>query len=195
MKNKFNKFLSSLVDKLWKAFITYTLVCSIVACLLIILIIPNIPLQRVVLGSLALGSLMGIMATVMLSQLRNSMKFWKLFEDVDARVENATTTEELEAIYGREFKTLRKLQMGHPHSSELNRLYAVMKTKVKFLPTVLTEEQEKQAQIFYIEHKEHIDKMVSATTASYAPSEAEDKNDPRIWKPEYWKWFLWYNVF
>jgi sucrose-6-phosphate hydrolase SacC (GH32 family) len=56
--------------------------------------------------------------------------------------------------------------------------------------SVLKEEQIKRIMAFYDNHKSHIDKLVSNTELAYEPSQVEDKNDPMIWKPEHWKWFL-----
>jgi hypothetical protein len=55
---------------------------------------------------------------------------------------------------------------------------------------VLSDEQEGKAWLFYYKHKEHIDKLVYSTEKAYEPSQPEDKNNPAIWKSEYWKWFL-----
>lgn len=55
---------------------------------------------------------------------------------------------------------------------------------------VLTDVQHANAYSFYLNHKKHILKIVSETDNAYAPSQIEDKNDPRIWKAEYWRWFL-----
>ena len=56
--------------------------------------------------------------------------------------------------------------------------------------TTLNERQWDNAYTFYFNHKDHIDNMISDTKLAYEPSEVYDKNDPRIWKAEYWKWFL-----
>lgn len=55
---------------------------------------------------------------------------------------------------------------------------------------VLTTEQERRVLLFYNEHRKYIDKLVSETEKAYEPSQGEDKNNPMIWKAEYWKWFL-----
>jgi hypothetical protein len=55
---------------------------------------------------------------------------------------------------------------------------------------VLSERQKDEAFLFYMNHKDKIDERISNTELAYEPSEREDKNDPRIWKDEYWKWFL-----
>ena len=55
---------------------------------------------------------------------------------------------------------------------------------------VLNDRQKNGAFLFYLNHKESIEKRIKNTELAYEPSQIEDKNDPRIWKDEYWKWFL-----
>ena len=55
---------------------------------------------------------------------------------------------------------------------------------------ILTETQINRALIYYTKHKEYVDNMVKLTDNSFEPSQIEDKNDPMLWKAEYWKWFL-----
>lgn len=55
---------------------------------------------------------------------------------------------------------------------------------------VLNEQQKDEAFLFYMNHKDNIDERITYTEKAYEPSQNEDKNDPRIWKDEYWKWFL-----
>lgn len=69
------------------------------------------------------------------------------------------------------------------------RLYNVSGTFAK-ISDVLTDKQKNRAFLYYLNHKEHIENIMSETNKAYEPSQSEDKNDPRIWKAEYWKWFL-----
>jgi len=55
---------------------------------------------------------------------------------------------------------------------------------------VLREDQKTKAIRYYKDNKDRVDFMVRQTDKAYEPSEAEDKNDPRIWKAEHWNWFL-----
>jgi hypothetical protein len=55
---------------------------------------------------------------------------------------------------------------------------------------VLTKHQEDLALWFYLKHKKSIDNRIANTNRAYEPSQVEDKNDPMLWKDEYWKWFL-----
>jgi hypothetical protein len=55
---------------------------------------------------------------------------------------------------------------------------------------VLSIEQARRANEYYINHKGMIDKMIKTTKKSYEPSQPEDLVDPSIWKAEYWRWFF-----
>lgn len=55
---------------------------------------------------------------------------------------------------------------------------------------VLNDRQKEGVFLFYQKHKERIDRLVNETEKAYEPSEAEDKNNPMIWKNEYWKWWI-----
>lgn len=63
----------------------------------------------------------------------------------------------------------------------------------KTLPTiesVLNSRQREVATAFYLRNKSHVDRLILSTNKAYEPSQVEDKNNPAIWKAEYWKWFL-----
>jgi len=53
----------------------------------------------------------------------------------------------------------------------------------------LTYEQIKNGLKFYSKHKEHVDKICKETDVACDICN-EDKNDPRLWKPSHWNWFL-----
>ena len=55
---------------------------------------------------------------------------------------------------------------------------------------ILTQEQEKRAKDWYSLHEKHVNKLIGFAEKSFSPTLWEDKRDPRIWKPEHWKWFL-----
>ena len=42
---------------------------------------------------------------------------------------------------------------------------------------------------WYLEHQDHVDKLLDAPGYSFAPS-AEDTNHPELWKPGSWKWYF-----
>ncbi len=55
---------------------------------------------------------------------------------------------------------------------------------------ILSEVQIGRAFLYYWKHKDYVDNMVKLTQNQFEPSQMEDKNDPMLWKAEYWKWFL-----
>ena len=55
---------------------------------------------------------------------------------------------------------------------------------------ILSEAQIGRVFLYYWRHKDYIDNMVKLTKNSFEPSQIEDKNDPMVWKAEYWKWFF-----
>jgi len=67
-------------------------------------------------------------------------------------------------------------------SVEILRQFAVSK--------ILSEVQIGRAFLYYWKHKRYVDDMVNLTQNQFEPSQMEDKNDPMLWKAEYWKWFL-----
>jgi hypothetical protein len=55
--------------------------------------------------------------------------------------------------------------------------------------TILSEKQYDRAFSWYIKHEKHVKKLLKYADKGYPPSLSEDKNDPRLWKPEHWAWF------
>ena len=43
---------------------------------------------------------------------------------------------------------------------------------------------------WYCLHKNHVNKMYSNAKIGYEPTEAIDIENPSLWKPEHWKWYL-----
>ncbi len=39
------------------------------------------------------------------------------------------------------------------------------------------------------EHESHVNEMIKNANLSYPPS-MEDKNQPNLWKPQHWYWFV-----
>ena len=46
------------------------------------------------------------------------------------------------------------------------------------------------ADLWYCLHKNHVNKMYSNAKIGYAPTDALDIENPNLWKPEHWKWYL-----
>lgn len=79
-----------------------------------------------------MGLIFGLMVALMVSMSRKSTKFWDYAKEVEALIDGAETQEKLQSIADNEFQTLVNLQMGHPHGTELHRLWAILKTKYKY---------------------------------------------------------------
>lgn len=58
---------------------------------------------------------------------------------------------------------------------------------------VLSKEEQGLAMGYFAHHKEQIKNMMLETTEVSYP-EPEDKNDPRLWLPTHWNWFLNKNI-
>lgn len=86
--------------------------------------------------NLKIGALMGLpfglMVFLMASMARKSTKFWDYAKEVEALIDGAETQEKLQSIADNEFQTLMNLHQGHPHGTELHRLWAILKTKYKY---------------------------------------------------------------
>jgi hypothetical protein len=76
----------------------------------------------------------GVMLMLMVSTTRKSQKFWDYAKEVDILVDEADTKEVIDSIHETSFQKLIGMSMGHEHQTELNRIYTIMQTKVKYLP-------------------------------------------------------------
>ena len=56
---------------------------------------------------------------------------------------------------------------------------------------ILTGMQIQEAEIWYYKHRNHVNSLVNGK-AKFPPTTQEDKNEPSLWKPEHWNWFLAY---
>lgn len=55
----------------------------------------------------------------------------------------------------------------------------------------LTEDQIKKGIDYYSSHKDHVKKLLKWSEGrSYPPTLSEDKNNPNLWKPGHWAWFM-----
>ena len=55
--------------------------------------------------------------------------------------------------------------------------------------TILSPDQVFKILTWYTGHSQHIMNITANTENFYPPSD-EDKDDPKLWKPEHWKWYL-----
>jgi hypothetical protein len=80
---------------------------------------------------------------------------------------------------------LKLVKPRQPHLPQTN-----VSGSVVLVREILSEKQINRAILYYTKHKEYVDDMVRLTENAFEPSQIEDKNDPMLWKAEYWKWFL-----
>ena len=83
------------------------------------------------------------------------------------------------------FEKLKLIKPRQPHLPQTN-----VSGSVVLVREILSEQQINRAILYYTKHKEYVDDMVKLTKNAFEPSQIEDKNDPMLWKAEYWKWFL-----
>jgi len=76
----------------------------------------------------------GVMLMLMVSTTRKSQNFWDYAKEVDILVDEADTKEVIDSIHETSFQKLIGMSMGNEHQTELNRIYTIMQTKVKYLP-------------------------------------------------------------
>ena len=89
---------------------------------------------------LKMSSLMGLpftaIALLMVSMSKSNTKFWDRAEEVSKRIDAAETSKELHKIVEDEFiegGTLKGLAGGGPHFQKMKEMYAVIKTKIKYV--------------------------------------------------------------
>ena len=58
---------------------------------------------------------------------------------------------------------------------------------------MLTNSQKEKARKWYIDHYQHVNKLLDNMddkSIKFPPTDAEDKQRPELWKPAHWNWFL-----
>lgn len=132
---RISKFLEE--APLWQVFIFGWLFTGMFTFLLFQFFPDGTVISRNWFVNLKIGFFMGIpfglMLMLMASMDRKSNKFWNYADEVEALIEDAKTKESLQSIFDNEFKTLQNLQQGHSHGSKLKELYAILKTKYKYI--------------------------------------------------------------
>lgn len=135
--NKLNNFLETASSfKLY--FFGWLTATSVIT--LMFYIITNVFLTSSFLSfesCLLTGSVLGLVYALVIMfgilKMRKSDEFWKYAKVVEELIENAKTQYELEVIVDNEFHLLASKSTGELQFSELRRLYAIMKTKYKFV--------------------------------------------------------------
>lgn len=84
-----------------------------------------------------LGAMVGVpfgaMIVLMVSMIRKSHVFWEYAEVVEKLIEEADTKEKVTFVFNNEFQSLRQKCQGGPQITELQRLYTIMQTKIKYV--------------------------------------------------------------
>ena len=81
-----------------------------------------------------MGTLFGLIITLIFSMFRKSQIFWEYSTKVvENLIEKAKTKDELQSIFENQFQELRKKCQGGPQISELRRLYTIIETKSKYI--------------------------------------------------------------
>ena len=94
----------------------------------------NLSLLKIFHLNLFLGFVTGgIMFSLYVSMFRKELLFSKYFKEVETLVENAKTKEELLLISENEFSKLKELSRSYYHYLKVKEIFAVMKTKYKYL--------------------------------------------------------------
>ena len=100
-----------------------------------IYLLVDVPMPRLYIGSLCIGALFAFLVVSMTYMSRKSVEFWNAFHILEDAVEKAEYKEDIKQIYDEQFDGVRRKAMGGPHADALNRVYAIMQTKYKLLPS------------------------------------------------------------
>jgi len=79
------------------------------------------------------GLFFGLLVYSIVSKIRRSHIFWDYAKEVEAKVRKAETKEEIQSILENEFQNLRRKREDVPHVIKLQEIYALIKTKSKYL--------------------------------------------------------------
>lgn len=94
----------------------------------------NLSLLKIFHLNLFLGFVTGgIMFSLYVSMIRKQLLFSKYSKEVETLVENAKTKEELLLICENEFSKLKESSIDYYHTLKVKEIFAVMKTKYKYL--------------------------------------------------------------
>ena len=82
---------------------------------------------------LGLGFVISFIITLMISQIRNSIKFWEYARELESVIENTNTKQGLQNIVNNELVKLADLSMGTPHYEEIRRLRTHIAVKSNYV--------------------------------------------------------------
>lgn len=80
-----------------------------------------------------IGIPFGAMIVLMVSMMRKAQIFWEYAEVVERLIDEADTKEKVGFVFNNEFQSLREKCQGGPQITELQRLYTIMQTKIKYI--------------------------------------------------------------
>lgn len=83
--------------------------------------------------SVILSAILSTLITLVLQMVKMSDKFWENAKELSKMVDDAESKVELDDIYKNKFQQTNKLSSGSPHYIEMRRIYAIMKTKYKYV--------------------------------------------------------------
>lgn len=134
---KFIKYLFEKANRITVFFTMGTISALISYAMFYTLIVTDptstLSTSNILIISLVLGILGGLLFLTTVLSTRKSTKFWDYAETVEKLIDTADSKELLDLIHKGEFEILRKLCMGGPQTTELTRLFTIMKTKYKYV--------------------------------------------------------------
>ena len=83
--------------------------------------------------SVILGLISSFLLLSIVSQMKQSRKFWNMADEIETKIETTESPQELKEIASEDLVELQKLSMGTPHKHELLRLFTIIKTKLKYV--------------------------------------------------------------
>lgn len=135
--NKLNNFLetASAFKLYFFGWLTATSVVTLMFYIITKIFLTNsfLSFESCLLTGSVLGLVYALVIMFTILKMRKSDEFWKYAKVVEKLIENAKTQYELEVIVDNEFHLLAGKSTGELQFSELRRLYAIMKTKYKFV--------------------------------------------------------------
>lgn len=136
--NSLTKFTHE--TKLWKVFaINFAIIFVIGLFFIMSIDLISIDIQEINLGkeliiSSVIAFIFSYLITWLIGLARASVKFWEYSKVVAELIEKENSNlEEMERIFNVEFKKLKGMSMGEPHSREVLRLYTILNTKYKMV--------------------------------------------------------------
>lgn len=83
--------------------------------------------------SISIAILMGGATSSLTMIARKSSVFWDLSKRLECKIDEAEDKETLNTLFETDFEDLKTKAFGKPHYEELRKLYAIMKTKFKYV--------------------------------------------------------------